>query len=296
MPAGATVALVGPSGAGKTTIANLLLRFWDPEQGAIRLDGVDLRELPLDGLRGRIALVAQDTYLFNDTLEANVRLARPDATARRDRRALRQAALAEFVAGLPEGLATRVGERGVQLSGGQRQRIAIARAFLKDAPMLVLDEATSHLDTISESAVRARARRADARSHDDRGGAPAVDHPRRRPDRGAGRRAGRGGGRPRRATGAARRLRAAGGTADGGGRLTGGPRCCYASLPPSTAMIWPVMNDALSEATNTMAWAISSGVPARLSGTPRDQAGLAFGGAGEPVQHLGLDRTRARPR
>ena len=118
------------------------------------LDGVDLRELTLDGLRGRIALVAQDTYLFNDTLEANVRLAKPDATREEIETALRQAALAEFVADLPEGLRTRVGERGVQLSGGQRQRIAIARAFLKDAPILVLDEATSHLDTISEQLVR----------------------------------------------------------------------------------------------------------------------------------------------
>ena len=154
VPAGATVALVGPSGAGKTTVANLLLRFWDPDSGAIRLDGVDLRELTLDGLRGRIALVAQDTYLFNDTLEANVRLARPDATQDQIALALSRAALSDFVAGLPEGLATRVGERGVQLSGGQRQRIAIARAFLKDAPLLVLDEATSHLDTISEQAVR----------------------------------------------------------------------------------------------------------------------------------------------
>ena len=154
VPAGATVALVGPSGAGKTTIANLLLRFWDPEQGTIRLDGVDLRELALDGLRGRIALVAQDTYLFNDTLEANVRLARPEATREEVETALRQAALAAFVADLPDGLRTRVGERGVQLSGGQRQRIAIARAFLKDAPILVLDEATSHLDTISEQLVR----------------------------------------------------------------------------------------------------------------------------------------------
>jgi ATP-binding cassette, subfamily C, bacterial CydCD len=105
-------------------------------------------------LRSRIALVAQDTYLFNNTLEANVRLARPEATREAIETALRQAALAEFVAGLPEGLQTKVGERGVQLSGGQRQRIAIARAFLKDAPILVLDEATSHLDTISEQVVR----------------------------------------------------------------------------------------------------------------------------------------------
>jgi ATP-binding cassette subfamily B protein len=155
VPAGATVALVGPSGAGKTTIANLLLRFWDPTQGAIRLDGVELPRLTLDGMRGRIALVAQDTYLFNDTLEANVRLARPDASREAVQQALQRAALAEFVAGLPQGLATRVGERGVQLSGGQRQRVAIARAFLKDAPILVLDEATSHLDTISEQLVRA---------------------------------------------------------------------------------------------------------------------------------------------
>jgi ATP-binding cassette subfamily C protein CydCD len=154
VPAGSTVALVGPSGAGKTTVANLLLRFWDPDRGTIRLDGVDLRSLTLDGLRGRIALVSQDTYLFNDTLEANVRLARPDATDAQVTMALSRAALAEFVAELPDGLATRVGERGVQLSGGQRQRIAIARAFLKDAPLLILDEATSHLDTISEQAVR----------------------------------------------------------------------------------------------------------------------------------------------
>jgi ABC-type multidrug transport system fused ATPase/permease subunit len=154
LPAGATVALVGPSGAGKTTVANLLLRFWDPEQGGIRLDAIDLRELTLDGLRSRIALVAQDTYLFNNTLEANVRLARPEATREAIETALRRAALAEFVASLPDGLQTKVGERGVQLSGGQRQRIAIARAFLKDAPILVLDEATSHLDTISEQVVR----------------------------------------------------------------------------------------------------------------------------------------------
>ncbi len=152
--AGSTVAVVGPSGAGKTTIANLLLRFWDPDEGAVSIGGVDLRELSLEGLRQRIALVAQDTYLFNDTLEANIRLARPDATSAAIRRALEQAALADFVSSLPEGLQTRVGERGVQLSGGQRQRVAIARAFLKDAPILVLDEATSHLDTLSEDQVR----------------------------------------------------------------------------------------------------------------------------------------------
>jgi ATP-binding cassette subfamily C protein CydCD len=152
---GQTLAIVGPSGAGKTTIAHLLMRFWDPEAGRITLDGHDIRELDLDLLRDRIALVAQDTFLFNDTLEANIRLARPDASDAELRAAIERAALADYIDGLPDGLATPAGERGVKLSGGQRQRIAIARAFLKDAPVLILDEATSHLDAISEKAVRA---------------------------------------------------------------------------------------------------------------------------------------------
>ncbi len=155
IPAGATMALVGPSGAGKTTIANLLLRFWDPGAGRILIDGVDLRDFELDHLRRRISLVSQDTYLFNDTLRANVLLARPEADEAAIGRALEDAALAEFVASLPDGLDTHVGERGVQLSGGQRQRVAIARAFLKNAPTLILDEATSHLDAVSEAQVRA---------------------------------------------------------------------------------------------------------------------------------------------
>jgi len=154
VPRGSTVALVGPSGAGKTTIASLCLRFWDPDAGAIRLDGHDLREYGLDELRRRVALVAQDTYLFNDTLRSNVLLAKPDAQAGELEAAIEQAALTDFVAGLPDGLETIVGERGAQLSGGQRQRVAIARAFLKDAPILILDEATSHLDAVSEQAVR----------------------------------------------------------------------------------------------------------------------------------------------
>jgi ATP-binding cassette subfamily B protein len=154
VPRGSTVALVGPSGAGKSTVASLFLRFWDPDDGAVRLDGHDLREYGLDELRRRIALVAQDTYLFNDTLRNNVLLARPEATERDLAAAVEQAALTEFVAGLPDGVDTVVGERGAQLSGGQRQRVAIARAFLKDAPILILDEATSHLDAVSEQAVR----------------------------------------------------------------------------------------------------------------------------------------------
>jgi ATP-binding cassette subfamily C protein CydCD len=154
IPAGATLAIVGPSGSGKTTLANLLLRFWDPTQGMITLDGRDLRQYELDDLRGRIALVAQDTYLFNNTLRANVALAKPGAGEAEIMRAIESAALADFVATLPARLDTRVGERGVQLSGGQRQRVAIARAFLKNAPVLILDEATSHLDAISEAQVR----------------------------------------------------------------------------------------------------------------------------------------------
>jgi ATP-binding cassette subfamily C protein CydCD len=152
--AGSTVALVGPSGAGKTTIAHLFLRFWDPDKGVARLDGHDLRDYRLDDLRQRVALVAQDTYLFNDSLRNNVRLARPAATPADVDAAIERAALADFVASLPEGLDTIVGERGTRLSGGQRQRVAIARAFLKDAPILILDEATSHLDAVSEATVR----------------------------------------------------------------------------------------------------------------------------------------------
>jgi ATP-binding cassette subfamily B protein len=151
---GATLAIVGPSGSGKTTLANLLLRFWDPTQGAITLDGYDLRQYRLDALRSRIALVAQDTYLFNDTLRANVALAKPGAGEAEIAQAFERAALGDFIATLPARLDTRVGERGVQLSGGQRQRVAIARAFLKNAPVLILDEATSHLDAISEAQVR----------------------------------------------------------------------------------------------------------------------------------------------
>jgi ATP-binding cassette subfamily C protein CydCD len=154
IPAGHTVALVGPSGAGKTTVASLFLRFWDPSSGGVELDGHALRDYRLDELRGRIALVAQDTYLFNDTLRNNILIARPSAGEAEVAQAIARASLGDFVRSLPDGLDTVVGERGAQLSGGQRQRVAIARAFLKDAPILILDEATSHLDAVSEQAVR----------------------------------------------------------------------------------------------------------------------------------------------
>jgi ATP-binding cassette subfamily C protein CydCD len=153
VPAGATVALVGPSGAGKTTLAHLLLRFWDPQQGRITLAGHDLRQIHLDSLRSSVALVAQDTYLFNDTLRANILIAKPTADEDELQDAVERAALDQVVSALPQGLDTPVGERGTALSGGQRQRVAIARAFLKDAPVLVLDEATSHLDALSERLV-----------------------------------------------------------------------------------------------------------------------------------------------
>jgi len=153
VPAGTTTAIVGPSGAGKSTVAALLLRFWDPDHGQVRLGGHAARRYRLDDLRGRAALVAQDTYLFHLSLRDNVALARPDATPADVDLAVERAALGEFVAALPDGLDTVVGERGTRLSGGQRQRVAIARAFLKDAPVLILDEATSHLDVVNERAV-----------------------------------------------------------------------------------------------------------------------------------------------
>jgi ATP-binding cassette subfamily C protein CydCD len=154
IPAGKTVALVGTSGAGKTTIAQLLMRFWDPDSGHITLAGSDLRDYALDALRQRIALVAQDTYLFNDTLRNNILIARPDADETRLAAAVAHASLSDLLEALPDGLESPVGERGTSLSGGQRQRVAIARAFLKDAPVLILDEATSHLDAVNEQAVR----------------------------------------------------------------------------------------------------------------------------------------------
>jgi ABC-type multidrug transport system fused ATPase/permease subunit len=152
--AGQTVALVGRSGSGKTTAAHLLLRFWDPVAGSIMLGGHDLREFRLDALRQHMALVSQDTYLFNTSVRENLSLGRPQASEAEILTAAQQANAHDFIMRLPEGYDTRIGERGVQLSGGQRQRLAIARAILKDAPILLLDEATSHLrrGTLSSAA------------------------------------------------------------------------------------------------------------------------------------------------
>ncbi|MBI1198250.1 MAG: ATP-binding cassette domain-containing protein [Phenylobacterium sp.] len=156
---GEMVALVGPSGGGKTTILNLIPRFYDVTAGRVTIDGQDVREVTLASLRDQIALVTQEPFLFDDTIAANIAYARPQASPAEIEAAARAAAAHEFVAALPEGYQTPVGEAGMRLSGGQRQRIAIARAFLKDAPILLLDEATSALDAESEAQVQAALKR-----------------------------------------------------------------------------------------------------------------------------------------
>ncbi len=152
---GETVAVVGPSGAGKSTLFHLLLRFYDAGSGVVRLDGVPVRELKLADLRGRIGLVPQDSTVFSTTAMENIRYGRPDASDAEVMAAARAAFAHDFIAALPEGYASHLGERGVRLSGGQRQRIAIARAMLKNPPLLLLDEATSALDAESERMVQA---------------------------------------------------------------------------------------------------------------------------------------------
>ena len=159
IPAGTVCALVGPSGAGKSTFANLAPRFYEVAGGAVRIDGHDVRHLRLADLRRNIAIVSQEAVLFNDTVYANLLLSRPEATRQDVEAAARDAFAHDFIMALPQGYDTIVGERGASLSGGQRQRLALARAFLRDAPILVLDEATSALDSESEAFIQAALRK-----------------------------------------------------------------------------------------------------------------------------------------
>ncbi|MBU6404763.1 MAG: ATP-binding cassette domain-containing protein, partial [Proteobacteria bacterium] len=151
---GETVALVGPSGAGKTTVLQLLLRFYDPQQGRITLDGIDLRELDPGALRGAIALVPQEAVIFHASAADNIRFGRAEADDAAVLAAAQAAEADAFIREMPQGYAMPLGERGMRLSGGQRQRIAIARALLKNAPVLLLDEATASLDAQSEAAIQ----------------------------------------------------------------------------------------------------------------------------------------------
>ena len=158
-PPGTTTALVGPSGAGKTTSVRLAMRLIDPQEGAVRIDGADLREVKQASIRRAVALVPQEVALFNDSLYANVAFGDPDADEAQVWTAIEAAELAEFVDGLPYKLETRVGERGLKLSGGERQRVGIARALLAGPRLLVLDDATSALDGATEAAIQATLRK-----------------------------------------------------------------------------------------------------------------------------------------
>lgn len=151
---GEKVAVVGKSGAGKSTLVNLLLRFFDPQDGSIRISGRDLKTMSSTSFHSLISVVWQDTYLFHGTIEENLRIARPGAIAGEIEAAAKLANIHDFIVSLPDGYSTQVGERGVRFSGGERQRIAVARAFLKDAPILILDEATSSLDAENEAAIQ----------------------------------------------------------------------------------------------------------------------------------------------
>lgn len=156
IPAGRTVAVVGHSGSGKSTLARLLFRFYDVQQGAVRINGQDIRQLTQDSLRAAIGIVPQDTVLFNDTLLYNIQYGRPEASREEVEAAARAAQLQDFIARLPDGWQTRVGERGLKLSGGEKQRVAIARTLLKNPDILIFDEATSALDSKTEKAIQAQ--------------------------------------------------------------------------------------------------------------------------------------------
>ena len=152
---GTLTAIVGPSGAGKSTISGLIPRLYDVTKGSISIDGIDIKDITLDSLRNEIGVVTQDSHMFHDTIEANLRYANPDATLAQIQSACEAAQMWEFITSLPNGLETIVGERGHRLSGGEKQRLAIARLLLKAPSIVILDEATAHLDSENEALVQA---------------------------------------------------------------------------------------------------------------------------------------------
>ncbi len=186
IPAQQVVALVGPTGVGKSTLASLIPRFYDVNQGSITLDGIDVRDLTLESLRRQISIVLQDVFLFHGTVRENILFGRPDASEEETIQAARIANAHSFIMDLPNGYDTMIGERGIKLSGGQKQRLSIARAVLKDAPILILDEATSAVDTETELLDPAGPRTIDPGTHDNHHRPSSFDDPQRGPNRSAG--------------------------------------------------------------------------------------------------------------
>ena len=195
------MALVGETGAGKSTFAKLVARFYDPTEGAVRVDGHDLRAVTAHSLRSQMGMVPQEGFLFSGTVRDNLAFGRLDATEEQLRDAARAVGADDFIMALPQGYDTQVGERGVQLSAGQRQLVAFARALVADPRILVLDEATANVDVHTESLIEEGLRRLVDRAHLDRDRPPAVDDPARQPDPGHGVRPHRRAGHPRGAAG-----------------------------------------------------------------------------------------------
>jgi ABC-type multidrug transport system fused ATPase/permease subunit len=158
LEAGRTIAIVGPTGSGKTTLVMLLPRLYDPQEGSVTIDGIDLREVDLESLRSQVGFVSDDPFLFSDTVRNNIAYARPGASQDEVEEAARRADIHDFIAGLPDGYDTLIGERGLTVSGGQRQRLAIARAIVADPRILILDDATSSVDASTEAQIKAALR------------------------------------------------------------------------------------------------------------------------------------------
>ena len=263
---GQVVALVGPSGAGKTTLTSLIPRLYDVTSGAVRLDGRDVRDVTLQSIADAIGVVSQDPHLFHDSISANLRYARPDATGAEVLEACRAARIHDVIMALPDGYETLVGERGYRMSGGEKQRLAIARVLLKRPAIVVLDEATAHLDSENEAQIQEALATALARPHVDRDRPPAVDHRGRRPDPRARPGADRGAGAPRRPAGGRRSLPGAvrdavrqdvAGAGRAAGILTASPsavRCrglatCPTPLRPERRVPWLVTPSAAASSS-----------------------------------------------